>query len=73
MAEGYKKELMSSRRQEGKGRKSTHDGSLELSHDANDIGRVGRVMSNSLGLEVRVGDSTTERSSEDRSDERKSE
>jgi len=54
-------------------RKDTHDGSLELSHDADNIGRVGGVGSDSLGLEIRVGDGTTERSSEDRSDEGKSE
>jgi len=51
----------------------THDGSLELSHDADNIGRVRGVGPNSLGLEVRVGDGTTERSSEHRSDEGKSE
>jgi len=48
---------------------STHDRGLELGHDADNIGRVGGVSSNSLDLEVGVGD----RSSEDRSDESKGE
>lgn len=49
--------------------KETHDRSLELGHDANDIGRVGGVLPN--GLDFKVGSS--EGSSEDRSDEGKSE
>jgi len=48
---------------------TTHDGGLELSYDADNIGRVGGVSSNSLDLEVGVGDG----SSEDRSDEGKGE
>ena len=48
---------------------STHDGGLELSHDADNIGRVGWVSSNSLDLEVRVGDG----GSKDRSEEGKGE
>jgi len=45
----------------------THNRSLELSHNADNIGRVGRESSNSLDLEVGVGNG----SSEDRSDKGK--
>jgi hypothetical protein len=47
----------------------THDRSLELSYDADDIGRVGGVSSDSLNFKVRAGDGSTK----DRSDEGESE